>query len=113
MKWLVLSVSACCSSVAVCVCECHSSLSMCSAGSCSKQAMCIKVLPLLFTTATPLTQPEGAAQTGTDRAAGIHVCVCVCVCVCVYVCVCVRACVCVCVCVCFSASLLSWVSSVE
>ena len=31
MKWLVMIVSACCSSVALCVCECCSSLSMGSA----------------------------------------------------------------------------------
>ena len=68
--------------------------------SCSKQAMCIKVLPLLFTAATPPTHPpDGAAQTRTNRAAGTNVCVCVCVCLCVCVCVCVRVHVCVRVCV--------------
>ena len=45
--------------------------------SCSKQALCIKVLPLLFTAATPPARHEGAARTETDRAAGIYVCVCV------------------------------------
>ena len=44
--------------------------------SCSKQALCIKVLLLLFTAATPPAHHEEAARTGTDRAAGT-VCVCV------------------------------------
>ena len=71
---------------------------------CSKQAMCIKVLPLLFTAATPPAQPEGAAQTETSPTAGtdhvyvymracMHVCLRACVRACMHVCV--RVCVCV------------------
>ena len=59
---------------------------------CSKQAMCIKVLPLLFTAATPPAQPEGAAQTETSPTAGtdhVYVCMRACMHVCVRVCVCV------------------------
>ena len=56
---------------------------------CSKQAMRIKVLPLLFTVATPSTQPEGAAQTETSPTAGTdHVCVRACVRACVRECMC-------------------------
>ena len=72
--------------------------------------MCIKVLSLFFSAGTPPTHPEGAAQTGTNPAAGtyVRVCVYVYVCVCVCVCVCARVCLCVCVyvCVCLCAACI-------
>ena len=57
--------------------------------------MYIKTLPLLFPAGTPPTQPEVAAQTETNPAAGTYVRVCVCACV--RVCLYVRMYVCVCV----------------
>ena len=87
MKWLVLIVSACCSSVAVFVCV--SLQPVCVFSSCSKQAMCIKVLPWLFSTVTPPTQPEGVVETGTNPAAGMCLYVCGCVSACGWVWVCV------------------------
>ena len=127
----------CCSSVAVCVCECRSSLSMCLAAVASKHCVlksyrCSSLQLLLQLSLTELHKLGPILQQ-----VHTYVCVCVCVCVCVRVCmrvcvcvcvslcvfvcvwvsecvcVCVCVCVCICVCVCVRASLLSWVSSVE
>ena len=80
----------------LCVCVCVSLQPVHVFSNCSKQAMYINVLPLLFTAATPPTQPEGAAQTETNPAAGTYsTCVHVCgvsVCACMYACVCMSAC---------------------
>ena len=85
MKWLVLIVSGCCSSVAVCVCECRSSLSMCSIAVTSKQCIlkfyhCSSLQVLLPLTLRELHKLRPIQQQ-------VHACMCVHVCkfVCVYV----------------------------
>ena len=82
-----LQPKSCLVSEHVCVCVCRSSLSMCSVAVASKQCV-VKVLPLLFTAATPPTHSEGAAQAGTHHTAGTYVCVRMCACACMRVCVC-------------------------